>query len=154
MVVEDYYRVNPRQLNRPVEILATDVSTRVLREARRARYCGMTIERGLTLEQKQRYFIPDQNCLEVHPKIRSRVQFRELNLTQSFDALGRFDVIFCRNVLIYFSNDLKGEILNRLTASLNPFGYLVLGSTESINQFSDQYKMQVTAGSIVYRLKS
>jgi chemotaxis protein methyltransferase CheR len=77
-----------------------------------------------------------------------------LNLTQSFAALGRFDVIFCRNVLIYFSNDMKGDILNRLTASLNPCGYLILGSTESINQFSDQYKMQVTAGSIVYRLKS
>jgi chemotaxis protein methyltransferase CheR len=153
MVVEDYLRNNRKDAIRPVEILATDISTRVMEEARNARYCGISIDRGLTPELKQRYFVPKQDCLEVHPVIRKRIQFRELNLTKNFDLLGRFDVIFCRNVLIYFSNELKRDILARLARALNPGGYLFLGSTESINQHSDRFQMHVSADSIGYRLR-
>jgi chemotaxis protein methyltransferase CheR len=153
MVVEDYVRSNRTHAKQSIEIMATDISTKVMEEARNARYCGMSMERGLTPEIKQRYFIPTQGCMEVQPEIRKRVQFRELNLTKSFDGLGRFDVIFCRNVLIYFSNELKRDIVNRLTRALNPGGYLLLGSTESLNQFSDRFQMQFTGGSIIYRLK-
>jgi chemotaxis protein methyltransferase CheR len=91
--------------------------------------------------------------MEVRPEIRKRIQFRELNLTKNFESLGRFDVIFCRNVLIYFSNELKKDIVDRMARALNPGGYLFLGSTESINQHTDRFQMQVTAGSIAYRLK-
>lgn len=153
MTAEDYQNANWKEPIRPIEIMATDISTKVMEEARKAVYCGMAIERGLTAEQKQRFFIPQQDCFEVRPEIRKRVQFRELNLTNSFEALGRFDVIFCRNVLIYFSGESKKDIVNRLSRALNPGGYLFLGSTESINQHSDRFQMQVGAGSIAYRLK-
>ena len=153
MVVEDYLRNNRKHVVKSIEILATDISTKVMEEAKNARYCGMSMERGLTPELKQRFFIPKQDCMEVRPEIRKRIQFRELNLIKSFDGLGRFDVIFCRNVLIYFSNELKRDIVNRLTRALNPNGYLFLGSTESINQFTDRFHMQFTGGSIAYRLK-
>jgi chemotaxis protein methyltransferase CheR len=153
MMVEDYLRNNRKDAVKTIEILATDISTKVMEEARNARYCGMSMERGLIPELMQRYFIPSKDCMEVCPQIRKRIQFRQLNLTKNFDGLGRFDVIFCRNVLIYFSNDLKKDIVNRLARALNPQGYLFLGSTESINQYTDRFNMQFTGGSIVYRLK-
>jgi chemotaxis protein methyltransferase CheR len=153
MVIEDYLGNNRMGSLRPVEILATDVSSKVIEEARNACYCGMSIERGLTPELKRRYFIPKQDCMEVHPEVRKRIQFRVLNLTKNFDSLGRFDIIFCRNVLIYFSNELKRDILNRLTSALNPGGYLLLGSTESISQYTDRLQMHISGGSIIYRLK-
>jgi chemotaxis protein methyltransferase CheR len=153
MVVEDYQRSSVSERKRPVEILATDIATKVLEEARQGVYRGMAIDRGLTVEQHRRYFISRDNGLEVLPEIRRRVQFRELNLTSGFESLGRFDAIFCRNVLIYFSNELKRDIVNRLARALNPGGYLFLGSTESINQFTDRFQMQVNGGGISYRLK-
>ena len=153
MVVEEHRNGCQMNSGRQVEILATDISTKVMDEARKAIYCGMAIDRGLTSEQRQRYFKPLQDCYEVHPDIRRRVQFRHFNLADSFDNLGRFDVIFCRNVLIYFSNDLKKGIIDRLTKALNPGGYLLLGSTESLNQHTERFQMQVATSSIAYRLK-
>jgi chemotaxis protein methyltransferase CheR len=77
-----------------------------------------------------------------------------MNLANSYQGMGRFDVIFCRNVLIYFSNDLKKDIVERMANALNPGGYLFLGSTESINQLTNRFEMKVGHGGISYRLKS
>ncbi|MDJ0808069.1 MAG: CheR family methyltransferase [Gammaproteobacteria bacterium] len=153
MTVEEYLGASRNGYNRSVEILATDISTRMLEQARSGIYCGVAADRGLTSEQSRRFFVPKRDCLEVLPEIRRRVHFRELNLTSSFAVLGRFDVIFCRNVLIYFSHDLKRDIINRMAQVLNPGGYLFLGSTESINQLSDRFEMRVDSGGIAYRLK-
>jgi chemotaxis protein methyltransferase CheR len=153
MIVDEYEK--KFGLGRPVQIQATDISSKVLSEARAGVYCGLTVERGLTTEQQKRFFIPkDNNCLEVRPEIKRRVSFRPLNLATSYQGMGMFDVIFCRNVLIYFSNDLKKDIVNRLANALNPGGYLFLGSTESINQLTDRFEMKVGHGGISYRLKS
>jgi chemotaxis protein methyltransferase CheR len=152
MIVEEYELQRGR--GRPVQIEATDISSKMLTEARNGVYCGLTIERGLTLEQRRRFFIPKEQCLEVRPEIRRRVNFRPLNLASSYQGMGRFDIIFCRNVLIYFSNDLKKDIIERLANALNPGGYLFLGSTESINQLTDRFEMKVGHGGISYRLKS
>lgn len=151
MIVEEYEFQRGR--GRPVQIEATDISSKMLAEARKGVYCGLTIERGLTLEQRKRFFNPREQCLEVRPEIRRRVNFRSLNLSTSFQGMGKFDAIFCRNVLIYFSNDLKKDIVERLANVLNPGGYLFLGSTESINQLSDRFEMKVGHGGISYRLK-
>ena len=153
MTVEEYANSARSAHKRPVEILATDISTRVLEQARTGVYCGIATDRGLTPEQSRRFFVAKQDCLEVRPEVRQRVRFRELNLTSSYESLGRFDVIFCRNVLIYFSNDLKRDIINRMARALNPGGHLFLGSTESINQLSDRFEMLVGSGCISYRLK-
>ncbi|MCU7844433.1 MAG: protein-glutamate O-methyltransferase CheR [Candidatus Thiodiazotropha sp. (ex Monitilora ramsayi)] len=153
MIVEEYESKHGR--GRPVTIEATDISSKVLAEAKAGIYCGLTVERGLTVEQQKRFFTPNkEHCLEVRPEIKRRVNFRSLNLAGSYHSMGKFDIIFCRNVLIYFSNELKKDIVDRLANALNPGGYLFLGSTESINQLSDRFDMKVGHGGISYRLKS
>ncbi|MEJ2402922.1 MAG: protein-glutamate O-methyltransferase CheR [Candidatus Thiodiazotropha sp.] len=152
MIAEDYQSM--KGAGRAVQIQATDISSKVLDEARKGVYCGLAVERGLTLDQQRRYFIPKDKCLEVKPEIKRRVSFRSQNLAENYQSLGRFDVIFCRNVLIYFSNDLKKDIVERMANALNPGGYLFLGSTESLNQVTNRFEMKVGHGGISYRLKA
>jgi chemotaxis protein methyltransferase CheR len=152
MIAEEYQSLKPSA--RPVQIIATDISSKMLDEARAGLYCGLAVERGLTPEQKKRFFIPRERCLEVRPEVKRRVNFSSFNLASSYHALGKFDVIFCRNVLIYFSNELKRDIVERMANALNPGGYLFLGSTESINQLTTRFDMKVGHGGISYRLKS
>ena len=152
MIAEEYEAKYGR--GRPLQIEATDISSKMLAEARAGVYCGLTVERGLTAEQQKRFFLPKDHCLEVRPEIKRRVNFRAMNLASSFQGMGKFDVIFCRNVLIYFSNELKKDIVERMANILNPGGYLFLGSTESINQLTNRFEMKVGHGGISYRLKS
>jgi chemotaxis protein methyltransferase CheR len=153
MTVQDHQARNPGRLPGGAEIVATDLSTKVLAQARQGLYCGMSVTRGLEPEQRRRFFQPRGDCLEVRPEVKRRVQFRELNLTASYALLGRFDVVFCRNVLIYFSADRKADILRRIAQALNPGGYLFLGSTESLSAHSDRFEMVSGLGGIVYKLK-
>lgn len=153
MAVQDYQSAHPGRLAGNVEITATDISTDILLQARKGEYCGLSVSRGLDAKQRKQYFTPKGDCLEVRPEIRRRILFRELNLVGSYSLLGRFDVIFCRNVLIYFSSALKADILKRMSQALNPGGYLFLGSTESLSGHSDRFEMVTGMGGIVYRLK-
>jgi chemotaxis protein methyltransferase CheR len=154
MTVNELQSANPSRLKGSVEILATDISGSVLEEARKGIYCGLAASRGLNLDQRNRYFATRGECLEVRPEIKRLVSFRELNLTRGYEMLGRFDVIFCRNVLIYFSGAQKQDILQRMVRVLKPGGYLFLGSTESLSHHCDQFKMVNEFNGIAYRLKS
>lgn len=153
MHIQDYLARNPGRLADGVEVVATDISASMLEEARRAVYSSMATARGLDDEQCRRFFRPHADGLEVRPEIRQRVRFQEFNLTRGFEILGRFDVIFCRNVLIYFSGPLKQDIINRMARALHPGGYLFLGSTESLSSHSSAFQMVSAHGGIVYRLK-
>lgn len=133
------------------EILGTDISPSALAQARHARYCGVATARGLTDQQRAKYFRQDGECIEVLPEYRKDITFREFNLMQRLDGLGRFDVIFCRNVLIYFSQERKRQLIERFVHALNPGGYLLLGSTESMSAHSDLFEMQRLQGALVYR---
>ncbi len=133
------------------EILGTDISPSALAQAESARYCGLAGVRGLTLEQRQRFFVDDGDCIEVRPAYRQRVRFRAFNLLDAYGPLGRFDVIFCRNVLIYFSQERKRDILERFHRVLNPRGALFLGSTESMSEHADLFDMQRHGTGLVYR---
>lgn len=139
----------PRTLR--YEILGTDISPTALAQARAARYCGVSAGRGLTPEQRRKYFREDGDCIEVLPAYRADINLREFNLTKPFDALGRFDVIFCRNVLIYFSQERKRDIIARFARVLNPGGYLFLGSTESMSSHGDLFEMQHVGGGLAFR---
>ena len=132
-------------------VLGTDISQTALEQARQARYCGLSAARGLNDQQRHRYFKRDGDCLEVQPEFRTGVSFRELNLTRPFDGLGRFDVVFCRNVLIYFSAERKRDIIERIAKVLTPKGHLFLGSTESMNAHADLFEMQHRNGGLVYQ---
>ena len=135
------------------EILGTDISPTALAEARGASYCGVSASRGLSDEQRRRYFREHGGCIELLPQYRKGISFRSFNLLRPFDTLGRFDVVFCRNVLIYFSQERKRDIISRIARSLNPGGHLFLGSTESMSGNEDLFEMRNLAGGLVYRVR-
>jgi len=118
--------------NRPVQIIGTDISETMLAEAERAVYTSSALARGLTPELKQRYFHSAAEGFQLNKAITQRVKFQNFNLLNPFTILGRFDIIFCRNVLIYFSNEIKTDILQRMAQVLENGGYLFLSSTETL----------------------
>ncbi|MBF0136374.1 MAG: protein-glutamate O-methyltransferase CheR [Magnetococcales bacterium] len=137
------------------QILATDISPTALMIAKTARYSQLAISRGMRPAFLERYFIPQANNLahEVNSAIRRLVTFKSFNLKESFAEHGVFDLILCRNVLIYFSNELKSEIYQKLHASLAPDGLLAIGASESPRGYTTAFD-QVTLGSAtLYRPK-
>ncbi|MGD2119597.1 MAG: protein-glutamate O-methyltransferase CheR [Chromatiales bacterium] len=150
MTVAKYKESRPSDLF-DVDIIATDISQTILNEARKGYYCGLSASRGVDQASVKKYFTEVDSCIQVKPDITKRVSFREVNLTQSYSTLGNFDVIFCRNVLIYFSAEMKFDIINRLANALNPGGYLFLGSTEAPPGLKDFFEMRSISGGIVYQ---
>lgn len=155
MVVAEYMQSRPGSLPATaVQITGTDISPSVLAQARDGIYEGIAVARGLTEERKQRFFRKiDDNHLQVSEDVRKRVTFREMNLMQSYGGLGKFDVIFCRNVLIYFSPELKKDIMHRMAQSLRPGGYLILGGSESISGYSDEFELIKWRNGVIYKIK-
>jgi chemotaxis protein methyltransferase CheR len=154
MTVNEFQSANPGMLNSDVQIVATDISPAILSAAEKGRYDDMAMARGLSPERKKKFFRETPNYWQIAPIVKSRIQFRPLNLLQSYALLGRFDIIFCRNVLIYFSTESKKEILEKMCRCLNPGGYIFLGGSESITGISDKLDMVRTNGGVVYQLKS
>ena len=115
-----------------VEILATDISTRVLEKAKSGLYSQFEVQRGLPIQMMMKYFRQKDDLWQISDKIRSMVTFREFNLMDSPRGLGQFDVIFCRNVLIYFDAPTKGKVLENLAGIMQPKGYLLLGAAETV----------------------
>ncbi len=149
----EYQMANPGAMTASIEIMATDISPEMLRRASSGIYDEAALMRGMSPDRKKRYFEKQDENWKISHLIHSKVIFRELNLLQSYALLGRFDVIFCRNVLIYFSRDSKRDIVNRMAKSLKPGGYLILGGSESMTNVSDLYEMEKIAGCVLYRVK-
>lgn len=157
MTIQESQQQRPGSLmGTSVEIVATDISPTVLSEARAGVFDSLAISRGLTPERRDRFFLPakDGKSWEVRPEIKQRVRFRDLNLMNSYGSLGKFDVVYCRNVLIYFSTDLKRDILKRIAGVLKPQGYLFLGGSESIANYSDEFEVVRVGGGVVYRMRN
>jgi chemotaxis protein methyltransferase CheR len=123
-----------------VDIVATDIAETVLKKAKDGVYTHFEAQRGLPAQHLVRYFTKRKDNWVISQHIRSRVDFRQQNLMADFSALGQFDVIFCRNVLIYFAPDQKRDVLNRMAQRLAPDGYLVLGAAESVCGYSSEFK--------------
>ncbi|PCM46011.1 CheR family methyltransferase [Marinobacter sp. ANT_B65] len=152
MIVDEFRRQKPGKL-RDVKITATDISKSVLEVARSGEYEMIAIGRGLSPERQKHFFTPSaKGGWQIRPQIKSMVEFKELNLLERY-MLSRFDIVMCRNVLIYFSADLKKDILTRIHATLNPGGYLILGASESLNGLPDLYEMVQCHPGIIYRKK-
>lgn len=152
MIIEEFRRSKLGKL-RDVKITATDISKSVLDAARRGEYEMIAIGRGLSPERQKQFFTPSQTGgWQIRPQLKSMVDFRELNLLERY-MLGKFDIVMCRNVLIYFSADLKRDILTRIHATLNPGGYLILGASESLNGLPHLYEMVQCHPGIIYRKK-
>jgi chemotaxis protein methyltransferase CheR len=123
-----------------VEIVATDLSEAVLTKAKNAKYSQFEVQRGLSTAQLLRYFDQIGDMWQLKEAIRSRVEFRHFNLLSDYAALGSFDLIFCRNVLIYFDPDRKADVLNRMVRLLSADGVLVLGASESVMGLNTKLK--------------
>ena len=123
-----------------VEILATDLSPTVLEKSRAGIFSQFEVQRGLPIQMLVKYFTQVGEFWQLNADIRAMVQHRQFNLLQDFSPLGKFDVIFCRNVLIYFDQDTKAGIFERLAKTLEADGALALGAAESVVGISDAFK--------------
>jgi chemotaxis protein methyltransferase CheR len=123
-----------------VEIVATDLSQEVLEKSKAGLYSQFEVQRGLPIQLLVKHFVQVGELWQLNADIRAMVQHRQLNLLQDFSHLGTFDVIFCRNVLIYFDQDTKAGIFERLSRMLEPDGVLLLGAAESVVGISDAFK--------------
>jgi len=123
-----------------IEILATDLSQGVLEKSRSGLFSQFEVQRGLPIQLLVKYFAQVGELWQLNADIRAMVQHRQLNLLQDFGHLGTFDVIFCRNVLIYFDQDTKIGIFERLAKMVEPDGFMVLGAAESVVGISDAFK--------------
>ena len=123
-----------------IEILATDLSQEVLEKSKAGIYSQFEVQRGLPIQLLVKYFKQTGELWQVNPDIRAMVQHRQLNLLHDFSQLGVFDVIFCRNVLIYFDQDTKINIFNRLARMMEADGFLVLGAAETVVGLTDVFK--------------
>jgi chemotaxis protein methyltransferase CheR len=121
-----------------IEILATDLSTEILDKAQAGLYSQFEVQRGLPIQLLVKYFKQQGERWQIDPAIRAMVHFKQLNLLDDMAALGRFDVIFCRNVLIYFDQPTKTLVLNRLSRQMAPDGHLYLCGAETVLGISDR----------------
>ena len=123
-----------------IEILTTDLSQEVLEKSKAGIYSQFEVQRGLPIQMLVKYFKQTGEFWQINPDIRAMVQHRQLNLLHDFSQVGVFDVIFCRNVLIYFDQDTKIKIFNSLAKASEPDGFLVLGAAETVVGLTDLFK--------------
>jgi chemotaxis protein methyltransferase CheR len=122
-----------------IEIVATDISTEVLEKAKSGLYSQFEVQRGLPIQLLLKYFKQDGDQWRISDELRDMVQYRRHNLLDDFSSLGMFDVIFCRNVLIYFDSNTKQDVLSRVSRSLVKDGHLLLGAAETVVGFTNLF---------------
>jgi chemotaxis protein methyltransferase CheR len=123
-----------------IDIVATDLSSEILEKAKTGIYTQFEVQRGLAVQLLVKYFDQIGETWQLAPELRSMVQFRSINLLNDFAALGTFDVVFCRNVLIYFDQDTKTAVLDRIARQMPDDGYLVLGAAETVIGLTAAFK--------------
>jgi chemotaxis protein methyltransferase CheR len=123
-----------------VDILATDLSLEVLEKAKAGLYSQFEVQRGLPIQMLVKHFMQTGELWQISPELRAMVQYRPLNLLADFSHLGTFDVVFCRNVLIYFDQPTKVDVLDRLARSMESDGFLALGAAETVVGLTDTLK--------------
>lgn len=155
MTAMEYQQTRPGAFSLGVNILGTDISNTMLDHCQRGEYDGLALSRGLSPERRSKFFEDSgKGMMRVKDPVRKNVSFRHLNLLDSYTLLGKFDIIFCRNVLIYFSADVKAKIIRQFAQSLNPKGYLFLGASESLSSVNSDFEMIRCNPGIIYRKKT
>ncbi|MBH0239316.1 CheR family methyltransferase [Methylobrevis albus] len=122
------------------EIVGTDLSNDVLDRARSGVYTQFEVQRGLPIQMLLKYFTQNGDSWQISSEIRQMVQYRKMNLLDTFAGLGQFDIVFCRNVLIYFDQPTKVDVLSRVSKLLPDDGYLVLGAAETVVGLTDAFR--------------
>jgi len=136
-----------------ITLLGTDISDAAIGQASYGKYNRFEIERGLDKRYLQKYFTLFGDSWKIKDEIRAMVNFRKLNLMQSFSTLGKFDIIFCRNVAIYFTLDDRKKLFNKIADNLADDGFLIIGSTESLSGVCPRFIPKRHLRSIFYQKK-
>jgi chemotaxis protein methyltransferase CheR len=123
-----------------IEIIGTDISQQVLEKSKSGIYTQFEVQRGLPIQLLVKYFKQTGEMWQINPEIRSMIQYKPLNLLQDFSSMGKFDIVFCRNVLIYFDQEMKTQIFGRLAKCTEPDGFLALGAAETVVGLTDTFK--------------
>ncbi|MGJ5820479.1 CheR family methyltransferase [Paludibaculum fermentans] len=142
MGLEDWY----------IQINATDLSTQILERARQGRFLQIEVNRGLPVQYLVKYFRRDGMDWIIRDEIRNMVRFERFDLRQGMGAMGPFDVVFCRNVLIYFDVCTKKRILGEIRSTLFRGGHLLLGGSETTLGLDDGYELVPACGTVLYRV--
>ncbi|GJL84295.1 MAG: chemotaxis protein methyltransferase [Micavibrio sp.] len=123
-----------------ISIKATDISSDILDQARNGVYSQFEVQRGLPITMLMKHFTQDDEKWRLNDDIRKMIQFEYFNLLDSMAALGTFDIIFCRNVLIYFDEETKAQIFEKMSKIIAPDGFLFLGGAETVLGITDTFK--------------
>lgn len=154
MSAAEYQQSKPGIQPMGINVVGTDISNTMLDICKNAEYDSLALARGLSPERKKKFFTNTEHGMaKVNDPVKRMVSFRHLNLLDSYALMGKFDVIFCRNVLIYFSPEVKAKIIKQFSQALNPKGYLFLGASESMSGLSDDYDMIRCNPGIIYQKK-
>ena len=153
MTILNYKKHHQNSFRGGIEILGTDISEEMVKRCTVAEYDQLDLSRGLSEQFRAEFFeSSDNNKLKLKPEVRALTKFKSINLLDSYSSVGKFDVVFCRNVLIYFSVEVKKQILQKIAACLQDGGILFLGASESIADLTDSFAI-VRCTSGLYYLK-
>jgi chemotaxis protein methyltransferase CheR len=150
MTIAEYF---PELLKWNLKFVATDLSSEVIARARSGRFSQLEVNRGLPAAMLLKYFTKRDNEWEFRADLRSRIEFREMNLVKDWPALPPLDIAFLRNVMIYFDLDSKKSILKKIRELLRPGGLLMLGGAETTFNLDDNYERRVIDKTTCYQVK-
>jgi chemotaxis protein methyltransferase CheR len=136
-----------------IKLLGTDISDAAVSQASSGKFNKFEIERGLARDKLTKYFTMAGQTWKINDQIRAMVNFRKFNLMTPFSGLGKFDIVLCRNVAIYFTLEDRKKLFNKIADVLEPDGYLIIGSTESLTGICPRFIPKRHLRSIFYQLK-
>ena len=139
--------------NYNIKLLGTDISDSAVAQASYGSYNKFEVSRGLERKKLDKYFQQQGDKWRINDQIRIMVQFKKMNLMKPFTGIGKFDIILCRNVMIYFTEEDRKKIYNNIARALEPDGYLLIGSTESLTNVTDLFQSQRYLQSTFYQFK-
>jgi len=150
MLINEYCEKNPSISLDEFSILATDINTEVLTQAMQGKYNSLEVKRGLDETRLKKYFSQEGDKWQISSKLQSIVEYKKLNLANSFLSLGGFDLVLCRNVLIYFNDEMKKRILNEIYQLLPVDGLMILGSTENTYGLCEKFQSKYFDKTLVF----
>jgi chemotaxis protein methyltransferase CheR len=137
-----------------VRLVGTDISDQAVARASAGIFSQIEIDRGLSAAARDKSFVAHPNGWKIRDEIRAMASFRKLNLMDDFTSLGTFDIVFCRNVAIYFNDRDRASLFKRIEQRMDSNGYLVIGSMESLSTVSPQFESKRHLRSVYYQIKN
>ncbi|MEH0022759.1 MAG: protein-glutamate O-methyltransferase CheR [Desulfobacter sp.] len=143
--------LSPKDYN--IKLFGTDISDAAIAQASYGIYNKFEVARGLDQIRLRKYFDPQDDRYKVKDELRAMVQFKKMNLMKPFVGVGKFDIVLCRNVMIYFTSDDRRKIYANIAKTMEPDGYLLIGSTESLVNDTDLFVSNKYLNSVFYQFK-